>query len=221
MGDPVKPRGSRSRATRRKITDAATERFVVDGYSATTLEAIAARAGVAVQTVYFHFGNKSTVLKEAVDIAAVGDDQPVAMLDRPWLEQARAEPDPHQVIALWTSYGRGVLTRVGPIMKVVRDAAAVDPLMAEQWAANEAQTASAFRVLAEQLDAMNVLRVPVEEAVAILCALSGLDVYLSLAARGWTPQRWERFVVDSLTHALLRAERGRTPVAAGGRTVPG
>jgi AcrR family transcriptional regulator len=208
MSDSVKPRGSRTRVTRRKITDAATELFVLDGYSATTLERIASRAGVAVQTVYFHFGNKSSVLKEAVDIAAVGDDQPVAMLDRPWLEQARAEPDPHQVIALWTSYGRGVMTRVGPIMKVVRDAAAVDPVMAEQWATNEAQTASAFRVLAEQLDAMNALRVPVEEAVAILCALSGLDVYLSLAARGWTPQQWERFVVDSLTHALLQVRHG-------------
>jgi AcrR family transcriptional regulator len=204
MSDVVKPRGSRTRATRRKITDAATELFVRDGYSATTLEQIAARAGVAVQTVYFHFGNKSSVLKEAVDIAAVGDDQPIPMLDRPWLEQAQAESDPYRVIALWTSYGRGVMARVGPIMKVVRDAAAVDPVMAEQWATNEAQTASAFRVLAEQLDAMNALAVPVEEAVAILCALSGLDVYLSLAARGWTPQRWEQFVVDALTHALLR-----------------
>ncbi len=221
MSDPVKQRGGRTRATRRKITDAATELFVLGGYSATTLERIASRAGVAVQTVYFHFGNKSTVLKEAVDVAAVGDDEPVAMLERPWLERARAEPDPRQVIALWTSYGRDVLTRVGPIMKVVRDAAAVDPAMAEQWATNEAQTASAFRVLAEQLDAMDVLRVQVDEAVAILCALSGLDVYLVLAARGWTPERWERFVVDSLIHALLRVEGDRTRVAAGGRTASG
>jgi AcrR family transcriptional regulator len=213
VSDVVKARSDRTRATRRKITDAATELFVRDGYSATTLEQIASRAGVAVQTVYFHFGNKSTVLKEAVDVAAVGDDQPVAMLERPWIEQARAEPDPCKVIALWTSYGRGVLTRVGPLMKVVRDAAAVDPVMAEQWAANEAQTASAFRVLAEQLDAAKALRVPVEEAVAILCALSGIDVYLSLAARGWTPQQWERFVVESLTHALLPAGLAERPVA--------
>ena len=204
MSDAVKPRNSRSRVTRRKITDAATHLFIAEGYGVTTLEQIAARAGVAVQTVYFHFGNKSSVLKEAVDIAVVGDDQPIGILDRPWLDEARAEPDPARVIALWTAYGSGILTRVGPIMKVVRDAAVVDPAMAEQWATNEAQTASAFRVLAEQLDAMGALRVPVAEAVAILCALSGLDVYLSLAARGWTPQQWEGFVVDSLTHALLR-----------------
>ncbi len=75
MSDAVKPRAARTRATRRRIVDAATELFVAEGYGATTLEQIAARAGVAVQTVYFHFGNKRTVLKEAVDVAAVGVDQ--------------------------------------------------------------------------------------------------------------------------------------------------
>jgi AcrR family transcriptional regulator len=183
---------------------AATELFVAGGYHATTLEQIATRAGVAVQTVYFHFGNKRSVLKEAVDVAAVGDDETVAMLDRPWLEEARAEPDPRRVIELWTGYGRGIMTRVGPIMRVVHDAAVVDPEMAEQWATNETQTAAAFRVLAEQLDAMRALRVPVDEATDILCALSGLGMYLVLADRGWTAQQWERFVVDALTHALLR-----------------
>lgn len=205
MADGVKRvRGTQTRNTRRKIVTAAAELFVTDGYHATTLEQIAARAGVAVQTVYFHFGNKRSVLKEAVDVAAVGDDEALAMLDRPWLEEAQAEPDPRRVIELWTGYGRGIVTRVGPIMRVVRDAAVVDPEMAEQWATNESQTAAAFRVLAQQLDAMRALRVPVDEATDILCALSGLGMYLVLADRGWTPQRWERFVVDALTHALLR-----------------
>lgn len=70
-------------------------------------------------------------------------------------------------------------------------------------AANEAQTAAAFRVLAEHLGTMTALRVPVEDAVDILCALSGLDTFLLLAARGWTPERYEQFVLDLLTHALL------------------
>ena len=204
MQRDVKPRAARTRATRRRIVDAAAELFVADGYGATTLEQIATRAGVAVQTVYFHFGNKRTVLKEAVDVAAVGDDEPVAMLDRPWLDEIRAEPDPRRVVALWTAYGRGIMQRIGPIMRVVRDAAVVDPEMAAQWATNEAQTASAFRLLAERLDALGALRVPVDEAVDVLCAVSGLDTYLLLAARGWTPDRWERFVADALVHALLR-----------------
>jgi AcrR family transcriptional regulator len=196
-------RGARTKSTQRRIVTAAAELFVAEGYHATTLERIAARAGVAVQTVYFHFGNKRSVLKRAVDVAAVGDDEPVPLLDRPWLEEARAESDPSRVIALWTGYGRGILTRVGPIMRVVRDAAVVDPEMAAQWAANEAETASAFRVLAEQLDDLQALRVSVQEATDILCALSGLSMYLVLADRGWTDQQWETFVVDAIDHALL------------------
>ncbi len=205
-GDVKRIRGTRTRITRRKIVTAAAELFVAEGYHATTLEQIAARAGVAVQTVYFHFGNKRSVLKEAVDVAAVGDEEPVAMLDRPWLEEARAEPDPRRVIELWVGYGRGIMTRVGPIMRVVHDAATVDPEMAEQWATNESQTAAAFRVLAEQLDATGSLRVPVDEATDILCALSGLEMYFVLADRGWTVEQWERFVVDVLTHALLGSQ---------------
>lgn len=213
MTDVVKTRGGRARATRRRIIDAAVELFVSDGYTATTLEQIAAHADVAVQTVYFHFGNKRTVLKEAVDVAAVGDDQPVAMLDRSWLDRARAEQDPRRVIALWTAYGRDVMTRVGPIMRVVRGAAAIEDEMARQWADNGAQTAAAFRVLAEQLDAIDALRVTVEEAVDILCALSGLELYFLLTERGWNPQQWEGFVVDSLAHALLDHDRLQHPRA--------
>jgi AcrR family transcriptional regulator len=197
-------RGSRTRDTQAKIVTAATDLFIAEGYHATTLEQIAARAGVAVQTVYFHFGNKRSVLKQAVDIAAVGDDEPLGVLDRPWLEEAQSEPDPRRVIQLWTGYGRGIMTRVGPIMKVVQDAAVVDPEMAEQWATNEAQTAAAFRVLAEQLEAMGALRLPVDEATDILCAISGVGMYLVLASRGWTPERWEHFVGETLTHALVR-----------------
>jgi len=214
MAENVKRvRGARTRDTRRKIVTAAAELFVAEGYHGTTLEQIAVRAGVAVQTVYFHFGNKRSVLKEAVDVAAVGDDEPVALLDRPWLEEARAETDPRRVIELWTGYGRGIVTRVGPIMRVVRDAAVVDPDMAEQWNTNETETAAAFRVLAAQLAAMGALRRPVDEATDILCALSGLNLYFVLTDRGWSAQRWESFVVDALTDALLRVRPAREMLA--------
>lgn len=199
-------RGTRTRRTRRAIVAAASDLFIADGYHATTLEQIAARAGVAVQTVYFHFGNKRTVLKEAVDFASVGDDEPIALLDRPWRDRAGAETDPHKVIELWMAEGRHTLTRVAPIMRVVRDAAVVDPEMAEQWATNEAQTATAFGELAQQLHDSGALRVSVEEATDIICAISGVSMYLTLAARGWNADRWERFAVDTLCHALLKPQ---------------
>jgi AcrR family transcriptional regulator len=206
MSDSVKPRAARTRATRRRIVDAAAELFIGQGYAGSTLEQVAERAGVAVQTVYFHFGNKRTLLKEAVDIAAVGDDEPVALLDRDWLDDVRAAPDPHRLIEVWVGQGRHILTRIGPIMRVVRDAAATDPQMAEQWATNAEQRAIAFRVVVELLAERTPLRVPVDEAVDIVCAVHSPEVFEILTARGWSPQRWERFVVDALVAALLPGE---------------
>ncbi len=202
MADTVNPR-AKTRATRRRIVDAAAELFIAAGYGATTLQQIAERAGVAVQTVYFHFGNKASVLKEAVDVAAVGDDEPVALLDRAWLDAVHLERDPRRTLELWVANGREILGRVGPILKVVREAAATDPEMAAQWHTNETERAAAFRVLVDQLAERAPLRVPVDEAVDIVCALQGPELYDILTGRGWTGQRWERFVVDSIGHALL------------------
>ena len=214
MSDPVKGnirsgaggRGLQARATRRRIVDAGAALFIANGYAATTLEQIADRAGVAVQTVYFHFGNKRSVLKQAVDIAAVGDDEPVALLERPWLEQARTETDPEQVIALWVGASREIMTRIAPIMRVVRDAAGADPDMATQWQANEQQRITVFGVLARMLADRGGLKpaLSVGEATDIIFALLGIELYLVFAGRGWTPARWEQWTVATLTATLMR-----------------
>jgi Transcriptional regulator len=90
MSEAVKQDGGRgtrraeqARATRRRIIGQAARLFTEQGYAATTLDQIAAAADVAVQTVYFHFRNKATVLKEVVDVLAAGDDEPVPVLDAP------------------------------------------------------------------------------------------------------------------------------------------
>src|SRR5260221_11870574 len=153
MSDVVKPKAGRAarpagrgtrraeqaRATRRRIAGQAQQLFLRQGYGATTLDQIAAKAGVAVQTVYFHFGNKATVLKQAVDMLAVGDDEPVPMLDRPWVQQMREEPDGRRALAIWLSNSRDIFTRLAPLLKVVRGAAGADPEIAAQLHAKQEQ----------------------------------------------------------------------------------
>ena len=215
MSGPVKTgrrgtgRSARARATRRRIVDAAQELFTTDGYIATTLEHIAARAGVAVQTVYFHFGNKATVLKEVVDVAAVGDDEPVALLERPGFQELAKEPDAAELIAQWVARGRDIYVRIAPIMRVVRDAAGADAEMAAQWRTNEEQRAVAFRLLAEQLAERDALRpgLTVDDATDVILALHGPEVFLVLAARGWSPQRWADWMAPVLVDALLGPDR--------------
>src|SRR5215207_6672140 len=112
MTEPVKPRPrrfsgqrERARATRRRIREAALRLFVELGYLATTIEAIAAEAAVAVQTVYFVFGSKRALLTEILDMATAGDEAPVPVVARPWVEEARRESDPRRTVRLIVHHG--------------------------------------------------------------------------------------------------------------------
>jgi AcrR family transcriptional regulator len=203
---PPPTRAERARLTRRGIVAAAAGLFLERGYGATKLDQVAERAGVAVQTVYFHFGNKATLLKEALDVAAVGDDEPVPLLERPWLDALKAESDPVRAIALWAASGRGILERIAPLMSVVRGSVGADPDLAAQWDANEQQRRTAFRALAEILADRGVLRagLGVEDAAELAFLIQSVDNYL-VATRvlGWSPERWERTTVSLLAAALL------------------
>ena len=76
-------REEQARATRRRIVDAGRELFLQRGYGPTTIDAIAERAEVSRKTVFTSVGGKAVVLKLAFDWALAGDDEPVALADRP------------------------------------------------------------------------------------------------------------------------------------------
>ncbi len=208
--NPVKNRSPRgrtgARATRRAIIDSATVLFVTRGYAATTLADVAGCAGVAVQTVYFHFGNKRTLLKEAVDVAAVGDDEPVPLLQRPGMEEVREQPDPRAAIQSWSAWSREIFERVAPILDVVRQAAGQDQEMAQQWQVNEEERLTAFTELVQLLADRGALagHLSVPEASDIVFALNSVEVYTLLTARrGWTAAAYETWLNRSLAASLL------------------
>jgi AcrR family transcriptional regulator len=200
-------RAEQARATRRRIAGQAAQLFADQGYAATTLEQIAAAAGVAVQTVYFHFRNKATVLKEVVDVLAVGDDEPIPLMDRPWARRMRDEPDGQRALAIWLRNSRDLFGRIAPAMKIVRDAAGSDPQMAAQWQTNLAQRYAGQRAGVQQLADKHALRpdLTVDRAADIVFCLVSFEVYLLLTAeRGWTPAQWEQWITATLTATILR-----------------
>jgi AcrR family transcriptional regulator len=200
-------RTEQARATRRRIIECARELFLEQGYATTALDQIAARAGVAVQTVYFHFGNKRTVLKEVMDVLAVGDDAPVPLLDRSWVQDVRDEPDARRAVGIWLENSRVIYGRVAPMLSIVRDAAGADPEAAEQWRVNQSQRYTAHRSLADILAAKGALRhgMTAEQAADIIFTLASSEVYLLLTAeRGWPPGQWQAWVTDTIANAILR-----------------
>jgi AcrR family transcriptional regulator len=186
---------------------AARDLFTAHGYTATTMKAIADRAGMAVQTLYFTFATKRAILSELIDTEIAGDTEPVATLDRPWAAEALAAP-PGEQVRLQAAAAARILTRVAPLLEVVRSAAATDPEIAELWRTNIAQRRTVQLRLAGALAAKSALRpgLDPERAADIALAVLAPETYVLLVhERGWTAEEWREWAADALAHQLLAA----------------
>src|SRR5689334_6764909 len=119
-------RQARTRRTRAAVVEAARSLFVDRGYSATTIEAISDLSDTPQATVYRLFSSKLGILKAVLDVSIVGDDDSVAMLDRPQVQALLADPDPHNQLAGFAAVVRGVNARAGRLHRVLSDAARSD-----------------------------------------------------------------------------------------------
>src|SRR6476661_4288364 len=110
-------RRDRAAATRLRIVTSAHELFVEHGYAATTMDGIAARAGVAVQTVYYTFRTKGLLLREVVEHAGAGrlDAPPVA--ERPWMREAMSEESGDRALAVAVEHGVDIYVRAAPLWR--------------------------------------------------------------------------------------------------------
>ncbi|MEA2655696.1 MAG: hypothetical protein QOI23_1061, partial [Chloroflexota bacterium] len=126
-------RGAQAQSTRQVIIAAATRLFVRQGYAATSIEQIAAAAGVSRATVFTSVGGKPTLLKSALDVAIVGDDEPIALPERPRSVAIRAEPDPRRYLTLYAGLVTEMGGRLAGIYEAVRGAAGADPDARALW----------------------------------------------------------------------------------------
>ena len=99
-------RQAQARETRQSILDAALQLFVASGYAATSVQAIAERAGVAVQTVYAVFGTKRELLRQLIEATITGDDEPLPITERPEAQSVAAEPDARRRASLDAALSR-------------------------------------------------------------------------------------------------------------------
>lgn len=183
---------------RRKILAAARTLFTTAGYASTTIKAIAVEAGVAVQTVYFVFGNKRSILAALLDVSIAGDDEPVPTLERQWVADAVAARDPMEQLRIHVHASRQVLDRVGPVLLAVRAAAGADAEVAQLWATTCAHHETVLRHLMTAL-AGKVEALDVERCVDIGLVLLAPESHdLLLNERGWSATDYEHWVVESL-----------------------
>jgi AcrR family transcriptional regulator len=214
MAPPVKTRSynsprrrAQAAATRREILETSERLFVVQGYAATTIAAIAAEAGVALKTVYVTFETKSGVLRALWNLRLRGDEADTPVAERPWYQEVLEEPDPERQLRLAARRSREVKLRVGPLFEVIRGAAPVDPDIAELWDRIEREFHANQRAIVESLGKKKALRpgLSVDRAADILWTLNHPNVWqLLVQERGWTPAQHERWWSDTACAQLLR-----------------
>jgi AcrR family transcriptional regulator len=183
------------------MLDAAYAQFCELGFRATTMDAIAERAGVAVQTLYFTFHTKDELLQAVHDRTVLGDDQIPPPLQQ-WHLDAVTEPDAGQAIYLLVAGISNILARAAPMLPVY-DAVAQDPAGAVHRQAEELRH-SGYRDLLAELETKAPLRAGLdrEHATDALFVLIGPPIYRSLVIeRGWTQTEWIEW-----TTAVLRRE---------------
>ena len=197
-------RQEQARATRRSILDAARELFIASGSAATTIQAIADAAGVAVQTVYAVFGNKRELLKQLVDVAVAGDDDPVPLDERFELRAIEEEPDQGRRVVFHAHLMRQIIERAGALGAVARQAAVVDPEFAVLWDDQMRLRRVGMGNATRSIAGRDGLRVDVEAAGDVLWALSGPEAYeLFIRDLGWSYDRYEEWLRDTIERTLL------------------
>jgi AcrR family transcriptional regulator len=229
---PSPSRRDRALQTRRRILGAASTEFRANGYLGTTMAAIAAGAGVAVQTVYFVFHTKAELLSRTFDFAVLGDEEPTPPEETAWYRGLATDADARRALRGFVAGTSTILSRASPIAEVVRAAAASDPEVALVHQHHERLRVEGYARAVGTLAGRGMLRagVDVDEATDVLLTLAGPDTYLAFVRdRNWSHDRYVAWAGDALAELLLAAPGGRrrrtragaSPSSPQPREVPG
>jgi AcrR family transcriptional regulator len=210
-GDEVKRRyhspvrAQKALGTRRRIRAAAEARFLRDGYAATSMKDVAAKAGVAERTLYLNFPTKAALLNEIIRVAVRGHDR-----DEPLAagETFRAVLDapPDQVLREFGRMSAALMARTARVLAIGEAAATVDPALREFRDRGHAATRSDTRAVAHALARRDELApgVTPELAADTLFAVAANEaLYLRLVDEcGWTESDYAELLERLLAHLV-------------------
>jgi len=198
-------RDEQARATQRRIVAAGSDLFVERGYAATTVDAIAERAGVSRKTVFNSVGGKAIVLKLAWDWALVGDDEPVAMAERPEMKALMAETDPDALVSRWARFDTAIGARLADLHPVLLVAADGDPDVAALNRESESNRRGGAQWLVDRVAELGGLRPGLSRgrATDVVATLMDPAPYRRLVhGAGWTVDEYADHLERLVTAAL-------------------
>jgi AcrR family transcriptional regulator len=202
------------------MVEAAYNLMSAHGYPQTTMAEVAAKAGVAVQTVYFTFHNKPGLLRAAFEFAVHGDHRPITPLERPWYRAMEQEPDFDRALTIAVEATVAILKRVTPLAPVFGMLGNDLEISAfHQW--SERLRHEGYRQMVDVLALKRDLKPALssDDATTILLVLLGPDVYRNMVTEhGWSEQKWCSWIVQTVSAALFVGQQGaRTRLVSGAR----
>jgi AcrR family transcriptional regulator len=191
-------RAAQAGQTRLAILAVATRLFEEQGWAGTGMRDIARAAQVSVETVYANFGSKAQLLKQAVDMAIVGDDEPVPLNERPEF-LALSQGDLSARAAATGRLLAGLRRRGARLERVVEQAAPSDPelaaLLDAGWGTQRHDLYAGLAAVAQ--------REPTKAEVDEMFAVLSSDVYLLLTETcGWTDDAYQSWVATTVVRLL-------------------
>ncbi len=199
---------ARTRLARAAVVDAARRLFLERGYGATTVDAISELADVPPATVYRLFSSKRGILTSLLDVSIAGDDEDVPMAERPHVLALLASEDPRDQLRGFVANAALVMSRVAPLHRILVSAAGTDADAAALLDELTRQRQEGQRLIARSLARGHALRAGLRErdAADVIHALLSPELHrLLVGDRGWTTERYERWLTELLVDQLLAA----------------
>jgi AcrR family transcriptional regulator len=186
--------------TRERIADAAEKLFATDGFGATSIDAIASEAGVALRTVYAVYGTKREILS-AISTRWVARWNP--------MERAQAviaEPNARRRLRAAAHWVRSLYEDGYGVINILETAADEAEETRALLRTNYDERDAAMNAMVDSLG--DKLRRPPAEAQSIFRALGSPGVYRELVLQsGWSHDLFEEWIADALVRQLVTAQR--------------
>jgi AcrR family transcriptional regulator len=196
---------ARTRLARRAVVEAARTLFLERGYATTTIEAISEHSDVPSATVYRLFSSKLGILKALLDTSIAGDDQPLAVPERPDVASLFTEPDPRKLLAGFAGVTTAINQRTNDVYHVLVSAAGSDPGAAELLGELRQQRDQGQGQIARALARARALKPGLRErdAADLIHAVMSPEVYrLLVGDRRWKPERYQQWLATTLVQQL-------------------
>ena len=209
----------RAAAHRARIVQAARDRFLADGYAATTVAAVAADAEVSVDTIYKGFGGKLGLLEAAWWRALEGRGEGPA---EQRADATARQGDARTMIATWARLSGEVAGEGSRLFALIRSLAVVDPAVGDLYQRIEKSRTDRMAHNAQLLAATGALRpgISVDQARDIMLAVSGHLPEPLLDRAGWPAPDYVDLVNRILQAALLATPCKHRPDPLGLRPGP-